>query len=210
MVNVVANAGFGFLVSESGPGFTWSGNSQANRLTPWSNDPVSDPPGEVIYLRDEESGEVWCPTPLPMPSADRPWFAMARAIRYSNRTPTAVHSLTLLVPPDDPIKLIRLRVQNVSDRPRKLSATYYARVGAGDRRAMKRRCTSLPRSTPRPALCSAQRLPDRLRYEGGFCRREPAAQNVTADRAVFLGSHGSMTPLPRSPKRVFRIRGRGP
>ena len=65
-VNVVANPGFGFLVSESGSGFTWSGNSQANRLTPWNNDPVSDPPGEVVYLRDEESGEIWCPTPLPV------------------------------------------------------------------------------------------------------------------------------------------------
>ena len=67
--NVVANPVFGFLVSESGSGYTWSGNSQTNRLTPWSNDPVSDPPGEVVYLRDEETGEIWCPTPLPVPSA---------------------------------------------------------------------------------------------------------------------------------------------
>ena len=54
----------------AGSGFTWSGNSQTNRLTPWSNDPVSDPPGEVVYLRDEETGEIWSPTPLPVPSAE--------------------------------------------------------------------------------------------------------------------------------------------
>ena len=68
--NVVANPVFGFLVSESGSGYTWSENSQTNRLTPWSNDPVSDPPGEVVYLRDEDSGEIWCPTPLPIPSPE--------------------------------------------------------------------------------------------------------------------------------------------
>ena len=56
-INVIANPTFGFQVSESGAGYTWSENSRENQLTPWSNDPVSDPPGEAIYVRDEESGE---------------------------------------------------------------------------------------------------------------------------------------------------------
>ena len=64
--NVIANPNFGCLTTEAGLGYTWSGNSQMNRLTPWSNDPVSDTPGEVVYLRDEETGEVWTPTPLPL------------------------------------------------------------------------------------------------------------------------------------------------
>ena len=62
---MLANPGFGCLVTEAGLGYSWAGNSQMNRLTPWSNDPVSDPPGEAVYLRDEETGEVWTPTPLP-------------------------------------------------------------------------------------------------------------------------------------------------
>ena len=61
---------FGFIASEAGSGYSWAGNSQTNRLTPWSNDPVTDPPGEVVYLRDEETGEFWSPTPLPVPSAE--------------------------------------------------------------------------------------------------------------------------------------------
>ena len=64
-VNVIANPEFGCLVSDSGLGYTWAGNSQLNRLTPWSNDPVTDPPAEVVYLRDQESGDVWTPTPQP-------------------------------------------------------------------------------------------------------------------------------------------------
>ena len=55
-INVIANPSFGFLVSESGSGYTWSGNSRENQLTPWSNDPVTDPPGEAIYIRDEDTG----------------------------------------------------------------------------------------------------------------------------------------------------------
>ena len=66
-VNVIANPDFGFLVSESGSGFTWSLNSHENQLTPWSNDHVMDPPGEAIYVRDEATGEVWSPTALPDP-----------------------------------------------------------------------------------------------------------------------------------------------
>src|SRR4029450_4465621 len=64
-INVLANPDFGCLVTEAGGGNTWAGNSQMNRLTPWSNDPVSDPPSEVVYLRDEETGEFWSPTPAP-------------------------------------------------------------------------------------------------------------------------------------------------
>ena len=58
-INVIANPGFGFQVSAEGSGYTWSVNSRENQLTPWSNDPVSDRPGEAIYVRDEETGELW-------------------------------------------------------------------------------------------------------------------------------------------------------
>ena len=64
--DVIANPQFGFTVSTDGSGFTWSVNSQQNQLTPWSNDPTGDPPGEAIYLRDEETGDVWGPTALPI------------------------------------------------------------------------------------------------------------------------------------------------
>ena len=64
-VNVLANPQFGSVVSESGMAYTWSENAHEYRLTPWSNDPVSDASGEAFYLRDEETGHFWSPTPLP-------------------------------------------------------------------------------------------------------------------------------------------------
>ena len=69
-INVMANPVFGALVSESGSGCCWYGNSQSNRLTPWNNDPISDPSTEAIYIRDEDSGVFWTPTPLPVRELD--------------------------------------------------------------------------------------------------------------------------------------------
>ena len=74
-INVIANPSFGFQVSESGSGYTWSLNSRENQLTPWSNDPVSDSPGETIYVRDEDSGELWGPTVLPIREEAWPYTA---------------------------------------------------------------------------------------------------------------------------------------
>ena len=65
--NVLANPEFGTIVSSSGAAFTWAGNSRENRLTPFANDPLADPTGEAIYLRDEDSGAVWGATPGPLP-----------------------------------------------------------------------------------------------------------------------------------------------
>ena len=62
--------------SESeGSGYTWSLNSRENQLTPWSNDPVTDPPGEALYVRDEETGELWGPTALPIREETAPYVA---------------------------------------------------------------------------------------------------------------------------------------
>ncbi len=74
--NVLANPDFGTLVTESGGGFTWAGNSGEHRLTPWTNDPVSDPSGEALYVRDEETADFWTPTPQPAGAG------VAHQIRY--------------------------------------------------------------------------------------------------------------------------------
>src|SRR5205085_8817281 len=64
--NCIANAWGGFLVSERGASCMWAENSQFYRLTPWHNDPVGDPASDVIYLRDEDTGDSWSATPAPI------------------------------------------------------------------------------------------------------------------------------------------------
>ena len=127
-INVVANPGFGFQTSESGSGFTWSVNSRENKLTPWSNDPVSDPPGETFYVRDEDSGLVWGPTILPI--REEAWPYVIRHGQGYSRFEHTSHGITLdllqLVPVQDPVKISRLTLENRSDRTRRLSVTAYA------------------------------------------------------------------------------------
>ena len=99
-INVVANPEFGFSISESGGGYTWSANSGENRLTPWANDPVADQPGEVLYLRDEETSEVWSVTPQPRGAATLRWCVMVPATASLHATAMACDkTCACLLPP---------------------------------------------------------------------------------------------------------------
>ena len=127
-VNVMANPTFGTMVSESGSAFTWYGNSQQNRLTSWSNDPISDPPSEAVYVRDEESGRFWSPTPIPIRELDA--YRARHGAGYTvfeHNSHAIEQELTVFVPTDesggDPICCKRLRLRNDSSRLRKLSTT---------------------------------------------------------------------------------------
>jgi len=123
--NVIANPVVGCLATDSGAGYTWTGNSQANRLTPWTNDPVSDPPAEVVYLRDEESGHFWTPTPRPKGGPADVRHGPGYTSYVADRDGLATE-LTVFVPAADPVKLLRLRVKNCSGRLRRLSAAFLA------------------------------------------------------------------------------------
>jgi cyclic beta-1,2-glucan synthetase len=127
-INVVANPRFGFQVSESGSGYTWSENSRENKLTPWSNDPVSDTPGETFYVRDEDSGLLWGPTCLPI--RQEAWPYVIRHGQGYSRFEHTSHGIALhllqFVPLRDPIKISRLTLENRSGHKRRLSVTAYA------------------------------------------------------------------------------------
>src|SRR5690606_418939 len=113
----VANEAVGFLATEGGLGATWALNSGENRLTPWHNDPVTDPPAEVLYVRDEETAEVWSATPLP--SGLKVPFEVRHGAGYSvwrQRSHGLEQELEAFVAADDPVKLVRFRLANASGR----------------------------------------------------------------------------------------------
>jgi cellobiose phosphorylase len=135
-VNVLANPQFGTVISESGVACTWSENAREFRLTPWINDPVSDSSGEAFYIRDEERGHFWSPSPLPgrgaMPYASRHGFGYS----IFEHTERGIHSeLCVYVALDAPIKFTVLKVRNESGRSRRLSATGYVEWVLGDLRS---------------------------------------------------------------------------
>ena len=123
-VNVIANPSFGTVISESGCGYTWAGNSHEYRLTPWNNDPVTDPTGEAFYIRDEERGNFWSPTPLPAAGATP--YVIRHGFGYSVFEHTEngiVSELTVYVAMDEPVKFSVLKLRNVSGRARRISVT---------------------------------------------------------------------------------------
>ncbi len=153
-VNVIANAQFGTVVSESGSAYTWSENSHEFRLTPWYNDPVSDTSGEALYLRDEETGRVWSPTPRPAPGRNS--YVVRHGFGYTifeNSEDGLITELCIYVATDAPVKFVRVRVANRSGRPRQLSVTGYWELVLGELRS-KTLMHVVTESDPSAARCS--------------------------------------------------------
>ncbi|WP_074316748.1 GH36-type glycosyl hydrolase domain-containing protein [Singulisphaera sp. GP187] len=201
-INVIANPAVGFLVSETGAGYTWAGNSQGNRLTPWNNDPVSDPAGEVVYLRDEWTGEVWSPTPLPIPSEAATLVRHGQGYTvFERQTHGLVHELLLLVPPEDSVKLIRLKVRNSGDQPRSLSATFFAEWVLGTTRdvAASHVVTEIDEETG--ALLARNSFRADFATRVAFADVSMRPRTLTADRLEFLGRNGSVA-APAALRRV--------
>jgi len=190
--NVVANPGFGFLVSESGAGSTWSRNSREHRLTPWYNDPIADPHGEAVYVRDEEAGVFWSPLPGPVPGSAS--YEVRHGFGYT-RFRHASHGLEqeacLFVPADDPVKVVWLRLTNTRRRARRLSLFAYFRLVLGVLPG-EHVVTELD---AKPGTLLA-RNPDSGEFADGVvfaAAAAPAGARVrfTADRTAFLGRNGS-------------------
>jgi cyclic beta-1,2-glucan synthetase len=125
-INVIANEKIGFTVSESGSGYTWAENSRENKLTPWSNDPVTDPINEIIYIRDEETLALFTATPMPIRETSPYTICHGQGYsHFSHATQGLQLELSQFVATDDPVKISRLSIENCSSRPRKLSITTY-------------------------------------------------------------------------------------
>jgi cellobiose phosphorylase len=190
--NVLSNRQFGCLVTEAGLGCSWAGNSQMNRLTPWSNDPTSDPPSEVVYLRDEETGEFWTPTPLPLgPMAMVTVRHGQGYTRYAQASSRLDQVLQVFVPPDDPLKVVCLTVRNDGDRPRRLSATYYAEWVLGTAREHAPLHVVCERDPESNAILARNAWAGDFAEQIAFVACGSPARSVTADRREFLGEHGS-------------------
>ncbi len=192
-VNVVANPAFGFLVSESGGGYTWALNSGENRLTPWSNDPVTDPPGEALYLRDEETAEVWTPTPQPA-GADQPYLVRHGAgyTTFEHHSHGLRQRLRLFVPPDAAVKIVHLRLENATERPRRITATFYAEWLLGTSRAATAQFVIPDFDDDSQALLARNPWYPEFGERVAFAAPSRRLHGLTADRAEFLGRHGTL------------------
>ena len=201
--NVLANSHFGALMTESGLGAAWCGNSQMNRLTPWLNDPNSNAVGEALYLRDEESGVCWTPTPLPIRELDAYRARHGQGYTLFEHNSHAIEQeLLVFVPvqPALPVRIGRLRLRNRSTRRRRLSVTAFAEWTLGtDREENQLHVVTQWDPESRSLLARNARRAD-YNTTVAFATLIPEATSFTADRAEFLGRNGVWN-RPRGLKR---------
>jgi cyclic beta-1,2-glucan synthetase len=193
-INVIANRDFGFQVSADGAGYTWSRNSREHQLTPWSNDPVGDPASEAIFIRDEDTGEVWSPTPAPI--RDEAASYVCRHGRGYSRFEHLSHGvacdLLQFVLTDAPAKVTRLRLRNVSARARRVSVTTYAEWALGASRAAAAPFTRTAFDNETGAVFARNDWNPAFGETVAFSALGARPTNWTADRREFLGRNGSL------------------
>lgn len=202
-VNVLANPDFGSVITESGLSYTWSENAHEFRLTPWSDDPIGASGGEAIYLRDEETGHFWSPTPQPcsgaMPYVTRHGFGYS----VFEHTAGGIHSqLWIYVDLEDAVKFSMLKIRNGSGRTRRLSATGYVEWVLGDLRPKSAMHVVTEIDPASGALFARNAYNSEFPGRVAFFDVDDISRSVTGDRNEFLGRNGSL----KNPDAMTRAR----
>ncbi len=204
-INVISNSKFGFQISESGGSYTWSENSREYKLTPWSNDPVLDPPGEICYLRDEANGMVW--TLAPSPIRDNHPYTVRHGQGYTVFAHTSQEieqTGTYFVPLHDPVKIIKLSLYNTGNTMRRLSITYYLEWVLGVNRIQTAPFIITEIDPDTGALMARNVYQDAFPESFAFLQiysneSDPAPdlnepeRSWTGDRSEFIGRNGSLS-----------------
>jgi len=191
-INVIANSGFGFQVSAEGGGYTWSVNSREHQLTPWSNDPVTDRPGQAFYVRDEDTGDVWSPTALPVRDEAATYVAR-HGWGYSRFEHTAhgiAADLLEYVPLADPLKISRLKLRNTSDRVRRVSVTAYVEWVLSASRVAGAQFVTTRIDPGSAAMFATNAWNPAFGERVAFVDLAGRQRNWTGDRREFIGRNG--------------------
>jgi cyclic beta-1,2-glucan synthetase len=203
--NVLANPGFGTIVSSSGSAFSWAGNSRENRLTPFANDPLTDPTAEALYLRDEDTGAVWGATPGPLlrrPDGGR-WVIRhgAGITRYEHAIDGMRQELEVFVAPEDPVKLAVLTLTNTGAAPRRLSVFGYVEWCLGPPGG-ERRFVVTEWDEAMGAVLARNTYNAEFGDSVAFWRATETPGSHTGDRTEFVGRHRTLS----APAALFRAR----
>lgn len=201
-INVIANPEFGFTISESGSGFSWAVNSGENRLSPWSNDPVSDPPGEALYLRDEETAKVWSVTPLPI-REEEPYLVRHGAgySMFEHNSNGLQQRLRMFAAFEEPLKIVQLRLENTWDKARRLTVTYYVEWVLGNNRESTQPYIVTEFDDESQALLARNAYNIEFGDRVAFLAANKRLHGLTADRTEFLGRMSSLS----SPAALARV-----
>ncbi len=201
--NVIANAQFGTVISESGQAYTWGENAHEYRLTPWANDPVSDLSGEAFYVRDEESGKYWSPTPLPCrgtgPYTTRHGFGYSI---FEHDEDGITSTLTIFVALNTSVKYAILKIQNNTEQVRKLSVTGYTEWVLGDLRSKSAMHIVTECESMSGTIFARNAFNTDFADRVAFFQVNATSPSFTCDRGEFIGRNRSL----QHPAALERVR----
>ena len=197
-VNVIANPRFGTIITASGSAHTWSGNSRENRLTPFANDPVSDPTGEAFFIRDDETGESWSPTPGPMPRQAEGDCCVVRhtagLTQFTRSTHGIGHELEVFVDVDDPVKFSLLTLTNGGAETRTLSVYAYNEWTLGPPREGEHLHVVTEIDAQTGAILARNAYNQDFGASVAFSYAGEKPSSFTAERRSFIGRNGDLAP----------------
>ena len=202
-INVLGNPQFGTIVSESGQSYTWVENAHEIRLTPWNNDPITDLKGEAFYLRDEESGRFWSPTPLPC--GGKSAYITKHGFGYSifeHIEDGIASTMTVFTDIEEPLKFIVLKIKNNSGRSRRISATGYVEWVLGDIRSKSLMHTITEMDKRSGAVLARNAYSLEFENRVAFFDTDDTVRTFTTDRSEFIGRNGTLN----NPDAMNRVR----
>jgi len=190
--NVIANPNGGFFVTESGSSCTWAGNSYFYRLTPWHNDPVRDPCSDCVYLRDDDTGDVWTATPAPIREMTE--YRVKHGVGYSvfeHQHDTVRTTLHVAMAENDPVKISRLRITNVGDTPKRLTITSYVEWVLGVSRDLTQQYVRTSFDPETRSIFGQNFFDQQYADQVAFLSMTGPVQTYTGDRREFIGRNGT-------------------
>ncbi len=192
-INVLANPHFGSIVTESGLSYTWVDNAHEIRLTPWNNDPVTDLRGEAFYLKDEESGKFWSPSPLPCRGTSP--YITRHGFGYSvfEHSEDGIYTeMTMFTDIEAPVKFIVIKLRNQSGRQRRIAATGYIKWVLGDLRTKYIKHTITELDERSGAILAKNTYSSEFVNRVAFFDADGTNKSITTDRTEFLGRNGTL------------------
>ncbi|MDD3572395.1 MAG: hypothetical protein PHP07_05560 [Eubacteriales bacterium] len=208
-INVIANRNFGFTVSETGAGHTWAFNSRENKITPWSNDPVSDPAAEVIYIRDNMTGRVMSTASLGRSDGV---YRVRHGFGYSvfsREEGGLAQKLCVFVPVDNPVKVWELELENNAGRELSLTLTYYVEWVLGVNRHSTNPYIVTSFNNAREYLAAENVYNEQYRGYRAFIYSSERVVGYTGDRQEIFGRGGSIQQPLKAERSLSNATGAG-
>ena len=189
--NIISNENFGTMVTESGLGYTWNINSQSNKLSPWSNDFVSDSQGEILYLKDADSEKVFSATPLPNKSGNFKITHTQGYTEYTGESFDIEHSLRVFVDNHDPVKILKLTLKNNSNYTKTIEASYYVEFVLGEHRHSDQENLKVEFDPVRQSITAQNLFNVGFSNQVAFMATNRPVVAATSDRKKFFGRGNS-------------------